>query len=177
MAIIKCIECLIDINDKDANCVNCGAAITVKKIKKKINIEFDNLVDRKFITVLTYGTFDLLHYGHLEILRRASLLGDKLIVGISTDYFNELKMKTCILSYEKRKELLESLDYVDKVIPENNWVQKVSDIKENNVDVFVMGNDWEGKFDNLKQFCKVIYFPRTKGISTTKLKSILKDEE
>ena len=140
-----------------------------------LSIEFDKLVDQKFKTVLTYGTFDLLHYGHLEILRRASLLGDKLIVGISTDEFNELKGKTCVLSYEKRKELLESLDYVDKVIPEDNWEQKVSDVKENDVDIFVMGSDWEGKFDELKAYCKVIYFPRTKGISTTKLKSILED--
>jgi glycerol-3-phosphate cytidylyltransferase len=142
-----------------------------------LSIEFDKLVDQKFKTVLTYGTFDLLHYGHLEILRRASSLGDKLIVGISTDEFNELKGKTCVLPYEKRKELLESLDYVDKVIPEDNWEQKVSDVKENDVDIFVMGSDWEGKFDELKAYCKVIYFPRTKGISTTKLKSILKEEE
>ena len=140
-----------------------------------LSIEFDKLVDKKFKTVLTYGTFDLLHYGHLEILRRASLLGDKLIVGISTDEFNELKGKTCVLAYQKRKELLESLDYVDKVIPEDNWAQKVTDVQENNVDIFVMGNDWEGKFDNLKEHCKVIYFQRTKGISTTKLKSILED--
>jgi glycerol-3-phosphate cytidylyltransferase len=140
-------------------------------------IEFDKLVDKKFKTVLTYGTFDLLHYGHLEILRRASLLGDKLIVGISTDDFNELKGKTCVLPYEKRKELLESLDYVDKVIPEDNWEQKVSDVQDNDADIFVMGSDWDGKFDELKAYCKVIYFPRTKGISTTKLKSILKEEE
>ena len=126
---------------------------------------------------MTYGTFDLLHYGHLEILRRASLLGDKLIVGISTDEFNKLKGKTCVLPYKKRKDLLESLDYVDKVIPEDNWAQKASDIQENNIDIFVMGNDWEGKFDELKEFCKVFYFPRTKGMSTTKLKTILKEDE
>ena len=131
--------------------------------------------DGKFKTVLTYGTFDLLHYGHLEILRRASLLGDKLIVGVSTDKFNEIKGKTCVLPYQKRKELIESLDYVDKVIPENNWDQKVTDIKGNNIDIFVIGDDWEGKFDELKDFCEVIYLPRTKGISSTKLRSILDD--
>ena len=138
-------------------------------------IDFDELLDKKIKTVLTYGTFDLLHYGHLEILKKASLLGDELIVGLSTDEFNKLKGKTCVLSYEKRREFLESLDYVTKVIPEDNWEQKITDIKENDVDVFVMGSDWQGKFDEIKNYCKVIYFPRTKGISTTKLKSILKD--
>jgi len=131
--------------------------------------------DGKFKTVLTYGTFDLLHYGHLEILRRASLLGDKLIVGVSTDKFNEIKGKTCVLPYQKRKELLDSIDYVDKVIPENNWDQKVTDIQDNDIDIFVMGDDWKGKFDELKKFCEVIYFPRTKGISSSKLRSILDD--
>jgi glycerol-3-phosphate cytidylyltransferase len=131
--------------------------------------------DGKFKTVLTYGTFDLLHYGHLEILRRASLLGDKLIVGVSTDKFNEIKGKTCVLPFQKRKELIESLDYVDKVIPENNWDQKVTDIKDNDIDIFVMGDDWKGKFNELKVFCEVIYFPRTNGISSTKLRSILDD--
>ena len=145
--------------------------------KNVLSIEFDKLVDRKFKTVLTYGTFDLLHYGHLEILRRARLLGDKLIVGISTDEFNKLKGKTSVLPYKKRKELLESLDYVDKVIPEDNWTQKATDIQENNIDIFVMGSDWEGKFDELKEFCKVLYFPRTKGISTSKLKTILKEDD
>ena len=134
-----------------------------------------NIIDGKFKTVLTYGTFDLLHYGHLEILKRASLLGNKLIVGVSTDKFNEIKGKTCVLPYQKRKELIESLDYVDKVIPENNWDQKVTDIQGNNIDIFVMGDDWEGKFDELKVFCEVIYLPRTKGISSSKLRSILDD--
>ena len=134
-----------------------------------------NIIDEKFKTVLTYGTFDLLHYGHLEILKRASVLGNKLIVGVSTDKFNEIKGKTCVLPYQKRKELIESLDYVDKVIPENNWDQKVTDIQDNNIDIFVMGDDWKGKFDELKDFCEVIYLPRTKGISSTKLRSILDD--
>ena len=132
-----------------------------------------NIIDSKIKTVLTYGTYDLLHYGHLEILRKASLLGDKLIVGVSTDKFNEIKGKTCVLPYQKRKELLDSIDYVDKVIPENNWDQKVTDIQDNDIDIFVMGDDWKGKFDELKKFCEVIYFPRTKGISSTKLRSIL----
>ena len=131
--------------------------------------------DGKFKTVLTYGTFDLLHYGHLEILKRASLLGNKLIVGLSTDKFNEIKGKTCVLPYQKRKELIESLDYVDEVIPENNWDQKVTDIQDNDIDIFVMGDDWKGKFNELKVFCEVIYFPRTNGISSTKLRSILDD--
>jgi len=134
-----------------------------------------NIIDSKIKTVLTYGTFDLLHYGHLEVLRRASLLGDKLIVGVSTDKFNEIKGKSCVLPYEKRKELLESIDYVDKVIPEDSWDQKTTDIQDYNIDVFVMGNDWEGKFDKLKDLCKVIYLTRTKGISSSKLKSILED--
>ena len=134
-----------------------------------------NIIDEKFKTVLTYGTFDLLHYGHLEILKRASVLGNKLIVGVSTDKFNEIKGKTCVLPYQKRKELIESLDYVDKVIPENNWDQKVTDIQGNNIDIFVMGDDWKGKFDKLNEFCEVIYLPRTKGISSTKLRSILDD--
>jgi len=134
-----------------------------------------NIKDGKFKTVLTYGTFDLLHYGHLEILRRASLLGNKLIVGVSTDKFNEVKGKTCVLPYQKRKELLESLDYVDKVIREDNWDQKVTDIQDNDIAIFVMGDDWKGKFDKLNEFCEVIYLPRTKGISSTKLRSILDD--
>ena len=127
--------------------------------------------------VYSVGTFDLLHYGHLEILKKASQLGDKLVVGLSTDKFNSSKGKTCVLTYDKRKELLESLDYVHKVIPEDNWEQKINDITENDVDIFVMGSDWEGKFDEIKNYCKVLYFPRTKGISTTKLKSILREEE
>ena len=142
-----------------------------------LSVNFDELLDRKYKTVLTYGTFDLLHYGHLEILKKASQLGDKLVVGLSTDKFNSFKGKRCVLTYDKRKELLESLDYVHKVIPEDNWEQKIKDITENDVDIFVMGSDWEGKFDEIKNYCNVIYFPRTKGISTTKLKSILREEE
>ena len=141
--------------------------------EQSIAIDFESLISKKIKVVITYGTFDLLHYGHLEILKRCRALGDKLIVGLSSDEFNEVKGKTCIIPYDKRKEFLESLEYVDMVIPENNWDQKIEDIKKNSADVFVMGNDWENKFDNLKEYCEVIYLERTKGISTTKLKSIL----
>lgn len=140
---------------------------------KSFDIHFDSLIDKKMKTVLTYGTFDLLHYGHLEILRRAKELGDRLVVGISTDEFNKIKGKKCQISYQKRKEFLEAVDYVDLVIPESEWEQKEQDIINNEIDIFVMGDDWEGKFDDLKEYCEVIYLPRTIGISTTKLKSIL----
>ena len=124
--------------------------------------------------VITYGTFDLLHYGHIQLLKRAKALGDYLIVALSTDEFNwEQKKKKCYFSYEERKMLLESLRYVDLVIPEENWEQKVSDVQEFRVDTFVMGNDWEGKFDFLKEYCEVVYLPRTEGISTTKIKNDL----
>lgn len=137
------------------------------------DIYFDSLVNKKMKTVLTYGTFDLLHYGHIEILRRAKELGDRLIVGISTDEFNKVKGKKCQISYKKRKEFLEAVGYVDLVIPESEWEQKIDDVKNNEVDVFVMGDDWEGEFDFLKEYCEVVYLPRTIGISTTKLKSII----
>ena len=126
--------------------------------------------------VMTYGTFDLLHYGHINILKRAKSLGDYLIVGLSPDEFNELKGKKSVMSYEERKEILESIRYVDKVIKESNWEQKVDDIIKYNIDVFVIGDDWEGKFDFLKEYCEVVYLPRTKSISTTLLKEIIQKE-
>lgn len=141
--------------------------------KNELNLNFEKLLLKNYTTVLTYGTFDLLHYGHLEILRRAKEIGDRLIVGLSTDEFNKQKNKTCIINYEKRKQLLEALPYVDLVIPEAHWEQKADDIKNYQVDIFVMGSDWEGKFDSLNELCEVRYFPRTKGISTTKLKALL----
>lgn len=122
--------------------------------------------------VITYGTFDLLHWGHINLLKRARELGDYLIVAISTDEFNDLKNKKSYHSYENRKMILESIRYVDEVIPENTWEQKIDDVINNNVDVFVMGDDWEGKFDFLKDYCEVVYLPRTVGISTSKIKRI-----
>lgn len=127
--------------------------------------------------VLTYGTYDLLHYGHLNLLKRSSELGGELIVGLSSDEFNERKGKKSAMSFETRKEFLEGLKFVDKVIKENSWEQKVEDIKKYNIDVFVMGDDWKGKFDYLKDYCEVVYLPRTKSISTTLLKEALASEE
>ncbi len=125
--------------------------------------------------VITYGTFDLLHYGHINLLKRAKSLGDYLIVGLSTDEFNNKeKNKECYFDYENRKSLLDAVKYVDLVIPEETWEQKVSDIKKYNVDVFVIGDDWEGKFDYLEDIgIEVVYLPRTKEISTTKIKNDL----
>jgi glycerol-3-phosphate cytidylyltransferase len=123
--------------------------------------------------IITYGTFDLLHYGHINLLKRAKRLGDYLIVGLSTNEFNEIKGKHTYFSYETRKILLKSIRYVDLVIPEKGWEQKVNDIKNFKVDILVMGDDWEGKFDFLKQYCEVVYLPRTPEISTTKIKEDL----
>lgn len=123
--------------------------------------------------VITYGTYDLLHVGHINLLKRAKNLGDYLIVALSTDDFNLLKHKSSYHSYDDRKIILESIKYVDEVIPESNWEQKISDIQRHNIDIFVMGNDWAGQFDFLKDFCEVIYLPRTENISTTKIKKDL----
>lgn len=123
--------------------------------------------------VLTYGTFDLLHHGHIRLLERAKALGDHLIVAISSDEFNLGKGKVCTYPYEERAYIVSSLKCVDAVIPETCWEQKIKDVQEYNIDIFVMGNDWEGKFDFLKEYCEVIYLPRTKGISTTQTKKLL----
>ena len=126
--------------------------------------------------VITYGTFDLLHKGHVNILKRARELGDHLTVVVSSDEFNALKGKKAYTSYEDRKYILEAIKYVDVVLPEFTWEQKVDDVKDNNIDIFVMGDDWEGKFDFLKEHCEVVYLPRTEGVSTTKIKEDLKDQ-
>lgn len=127
--------------------------------------------------VITYGTFDLLHVGHINILKRAKDLGDYLVVAVSTDEFNRLKHKEAYHSYEDRKLILEAIKYVDEVIPENTWDQKRDDVKNHNIDTFVMGHDWEGEFDFLKDLCEVIYLPRTEGISTTKIKKDLNNND
>lgn len=125
--------------------------------------------------ILTYGTYDLLHYGHIRLLKRAKELGDYLIVAISTDEFNSIKGKTAYHDYETRKEMLEAIRYVDLVIPEENWEQKIDDVKKYCVDVVVMGSDWIGneKFEVLRDYCDVVYLDRTEGISTTKIKKEL----
>jgi len=127
--------------------------------------------------VITYGTFDLLHYGHINLLRRAKQLGDYLIVCLSTDEFNSKeKNKKTYFGYNERKQLLEAIRYVDLVIPEETWEQKENDIDKYEVDVFVMGNDWEGRFDFIKQKCEVVYLSRTEEISTTKIKNDLNEK-
>ena len=124
--------------------------------------------------VITYGTFDLLHYGHINLLRRAKAQGDYLIVALSTDEFNwREKQKKSYFTYEERKAMLEAIRYVDLVIPEENWEHKKTDVAKYDIDVFVMGDDWAGKFDFLKDQCQVVYLPRTPEISTTKIKEEL----
>ena len=125
--------------------------------------------------VITYGTFDLLHYGHINLLKRAKEKGDYLVVAVSTDEFNwNEKQKKCYFSYEERKAMLEAIRYVDLVIPETNWDQKRRDVVDYKIDTFVMGDDWKGKFDFLSDLCEVVYLPRTPEISTTKIKQDLK---
>lgn len=124
--------------------------------------------------VITYGTFDLFHIGHLKLLQRIKDLGDELIVAVSTDEFNKIKGKKTIIPYEQRAEIVRNIKCVDKVIPKNNWEQKITDIEKYNIDTFAIGDDWEGKFDFLKEYCEVVYLKRTEGISSTQLKNTLK---
>ena len=119
--------------------------------------------------VITYGTYDLLHRGHVNLLRRAKEYGDYLIVGLSSDEFNAVKNKKAYYSFEERKLVLEAVRYVDEVIREDTWEQKIQDVIKYKIDTFVMGDDWKGKFDFLKAYCSVVYLPRTEGISTTKI--------
>jgi len=126
--------------------------------------------------VITYGTFDVLHYGHINLLKRAKALGDYLIVGLSSDEFNKIKNKQSFYTYEQRKMILEACRYVDLVIPENNWEQKTKDVQELKADIFVMGDDWKGKFDFLKSYCEVVYLPRTPDVCSTETKKYLKEK-
>lgn len=124
--------------------------------------------------IITYGTFDLFHYGHVNLLKRAKALGDYLIVALSTDEFNEIKGKKSYFNYNERKQIVESCRYVDLVIPETCWEQKLEDIYKYDIDIFVIGDDWKGKFDYLKkEGIEVIYLPRTEGISSTKIKNLM----
>ncbi len=124
-------------------------------------------------TVITYGTFDLFHVGHIRLLKRLKELGDKLVVGISSDEFNAIKKKQAFFSYEERAEIVAACQYVDEVFPEHEWEQKRSDIKKYKADIFAMGDDWSGKFDDLNDICQVVYLSRTDNISTTKIKNTL----
>jgi len=121
-------------------------------------------------SLITYGTFDLFHFGHVELLRRMSDLCDHLTVACSTDEFNEIKNKSSIVSYEHRCQVLKSCRYVDDVIPEISWDQKKTDIVDLQIDIFCMGNDWAGEFDFLNSLATVIYLPRTKGVSSSEIK-------
>ena len=123
--------------------------------------------------IITYGTFDLLHIGHLNLLERLRAMGDELIVGVSTDAFNDIKGKKAVMAYEDRVRLVAALRCVSSVLPEEDWAQKEHDIQRLRVDVLAMGDDWEGRFDHFKQFCEVVYLPRTDGISTTFLRETI----
>ncbi|MDF9824850.1 glycerol-3-phosphate cytidylyltransferase [Breznakia sp. PF5-3] len=128
-------------------------------------------------TVITYGTYDLFHVGHLNMLKRAKELGDYLIVAVSSDRFNkEEKDKTCYVKDVDRAAIVEAIKYVDKVIFEDSWDQKVEDVQKYNADVFVIGDDWKGEFDFLEEYCEVVYLPRTEGVSTTQIKAELKNQ-
>jgi glycerol-3-phosphate cytidylyltransferase len=124
-------------------------------------------------TIITYGTFDMFHIGHLKLLKRLKKMGDRLVVAVSTDEFNRGKGKRVMIPYKQRAKIIKSIKYVDKVIPEKSWEQKVVDIKKHNIDIFAIGDDWRGEFDFLKEHCEVVYLERTKDISTTQLKKSL----
>ena len=125
-------------------------------------------------TVITYGTFDMFHIGHLKLLERLKSMGDRVIVAVSTDEFNQEKGKKTLIPYDQRAAIVQSIEHVDLVIPEESWEQKLTDVKKYEIDIFAIGDDWKGKFDFLEDLCEVVYLPRTKNISTTDLKKSLK---
>ena len=129
------------------------------------------MLDRKYRTVVTYGTFDLFHVGHVRLLRRLSGLAQRVVVGCSSDEFNAIKGKHTVVPYAERAELLRACIYVSDVFAEHDWAQKVADVQRYGADLFAMGDDWVGKFDHLEPYCDVLYLPRTEGISTTELKT------
>ena len=187
MPIVKAVDAVINHGANPADTVRMlmGRERKTELTKPAFDINFESALrssrkagDSKLRKVITYGTFDLLHYGHVNLLRRAKALGDYLIVAISTDEFNwNEKQKKCYFTYEQRKALVEALEYVDLVIPEESWDQKRSDIHKYNVDTFVIGDDWKGKFDFLKEEgAEVVYLPRTPEISTSQIKKELHDK-
>lgn len=123
--------------------------------------------------IITYGTFDMFHIGHLRLLKRLSQMADEVIVAVSTDEFNTLKGKKTLIPFEQRAEIVEAISFVDLVIPEHCWEQKKDDIEKYDIDIFAIGDDWKGKFDYLNQYCEVVYLPRTQDISSTYLKETL----
>lgn len=129
---------------------------------------------KKYRRAITYGTFDLFHVGHLRLLKRIADMADELYVVVSSDEFNSIKGKTCVIPFAERSEIVSALSCVTKVLREDNWDQKIPDVQNNNCDLFVMGDDWVGKFDFLKDYCDVVYLPRTPGISTTTIKKSMK---
>lgn len=139
-------------------------------------LDLFNTAVKKYNTIITYGTFDLFHIGHLNLLKRIKDMCNNLIVGVSTDDFNAIKEKKCIIPYEQRAAIVAGCKYVDKVIPETDWSQKSLDIQKYKVNALVMGSDWTGKFDELKAYCDVVYLSRTDGISTTQIKHVLNNE-
>lgn len=142
---------------------------------KLLDLTFSTFIGmRKYQRAITYGTFDLFHIGHLRLLERVASLADEVIVAVSSDEFNSLKNKKCAIPFEHRRDIVAALRVVTKVIKEDNWEQKIKDIQNEKCDLFVMGDDWKGKFDFLKPYCEVVYLPRTEGVSTTKIKGILK---
>ena len=124
-------------------------------------------------TVITYGTYDLFHIGHLRLLQRLRGLGDRLVVGVSTDEFNALKGKKTIVPYAHRADIVASIREVDAVFPEQHWEQKRDDIVREKADIFAMGDDWVGRFDDLSDLCKVVYLPRTRDVSTTEIRQMV----
>ena len=189
MPIIQAVDMIVNHEANPADIVRnlMGRDAKTELPKPVLDMNFENALihnaalrkkgDQTMKRVITYGTFDLLHYGHINLLRRAKALGDYLIVVISTDEFNwNEKHKKCYFSYEQRKALVEAIRYVDLVIPEENWTQKRSDMHEYHVDTFVMGDDWVGKFDFLKEEgVEVVYLPRTPEISSSRIKHDLYD--